>query len=327
MKQWTVTYREKSGLKTSVVIEAEDRAGVFAELKNRGINAISITEGAVKAKRRATGGVSKGVLGFVAALVVITVGFIVWLMLPTEDVADVPVVQKTKEQKPQKPQKETPVKQSVKVETNEVVKVVAPPKKRFKDPRTVELSPEAAAVTEDTPLEELPKGVYRAGIAMLNGKRITPRKLFASKCENVMAAFITTKPGEMMVDVPLDADFDKQFAETLYNRIEFSPEDTPEERQIKEDMKALKNILKERVKNGESVREILINERKEMNKLASLKNELRRGFLELKRTGATPEQQSDYLRASKKMLQESGISPLTVDRKTRYTLESLNLEY
>lgn len=54
MKQWTVTYREKSGLKTSVVIEAEDRAGVFAELKQRGINAISITEGAVKAKRSVT---------------------------------------------------------------------------------------------------------------------------------------------------------------------------------------------------------------------------------------------------------------------------------
>ena len=46
MKQWTVTYREKSGVKTSVVIEAEDRVGVFAELKQRGINAISITEGA-----------------------------------------------------------------------------------------------------------------------------------------------------------------------------------------------------------------------------------------------------------------------------------------
>ena len=87
MKQWTVTYREKSGVKTSVVIEAEDRAGVFAELKNRGINAISITEGAVKAKRRAAsgGGVSKGVWGVVVAVVVAALLGVVWMVMPKDE--------------------------------------------------------------------------------------------------------------------------------------------------------------------------------------------------------------------------------------------------
>ena len=42
MKQWTVYFRDKNGSKASVVIEAEDRSGVFAELKKRGISAISV---------------------------------------------------------------------------------------------------------------------------------------------------------------------------------------------------------------------------------------------------------------------------------------------
>ena len=50
MKQWTVYFRDKNGSKASVVIEAEDRSGVFAELKRRGISAISVSEGASNKK-------------------------------------------------------------------------------------------------------------------------------------------------------------------------------------------------------------------------------------------------------------------------------------
>lgn len=203
----------------------------------------------------------------------------------------------------------------------------APVVKKPKDPRTVVLSPEAAAVTEDTPLEELPKGVYRAGIAMLNGKRITPRKLFKSKCENIIAGFITTKPGDMMLELPLDANFDQQFVNNMLNKIEIEEGDTPEEAQIKKDFIEVRKQLIERAKNGESVREILLAERKEMNKLASMKNELQRGFVELKKSGASIEEQSDYLKAAEKMLGEKGVSPLHVDRKTRMTLKDLNFDY
>lgn len=82
MKQWTVTYREKSGSKTSVIIEAEDRAGVFAELKNRGINAISIKEGENKVARKianTSGGFRLGGLAVGVVLCAILGGVVFFL--------------------------------------------------------------------------------------------------------------------------------------------------------------------------------------------------------------------------------------------------------
>lgn len=85
MKQWTVYFRDKNGSKASVVIEAEDRAGVFAELKRRGISAISVTEGASNKKPRKVAknsASSKGRGLVAAAIVVLVAGIAAWWMWP-----------------------------------------------------------------------------------------------------------------------------------------------------------------------------------------------------------------------------------------------------
>ena len=87
MKQWTVYFRDKNGSKASVVIEAEDRAGVFAELKKRGISAISVTEGASNKKPRKVAknsALSKG-RGLIAAAIVVVAGAVAWWMMMGEE--------------------------------------------------------------------------------------------------------------------------------------------------------------------------------------------------------------------------------------------------
>lgn len=97
MKQWTVYYRDKNGSKASVVIEAEDRAGVFVELKKRGISAISVTEGASNKKPRkaASSGAPSKVRGLIAAAIVVVLGVVaVWFMMPREEKGVVKKIEK-----------------------------------------------------------------------------------------------------------------------------------------------------------------------------------------------------------------------------------------
>ena len=82
-----VYYRDKNGSKASVVIEAEDRSGVFAELKKRGISAISVSEGTSNKKPRkvaSSGAPFKGRGLIAAAIVVLVAGIAAWWMWPEE---------------------------------------------------------------------------------------------------------------------------------------------------------------------------------------------------------------------------------------------------
>lgn len=178
-----------------------------------------------------------------------------------------------------------------------------------------------AAITEDTPIEEFPEGVHRAGILMLNGKQITPRKLFKTRCENYLAAFLTIKPGDRIIEMPLSKDFDMEFVQSMHNKIEISDDDTEEEAEIKRQMIALKEDLKQVLKDGGSIRELVIEERKNLNRVADMKDMFQHGLSDLQKSGASIEDIQDYLEASKLMLEKEGSTPLHINRKLRAQLE------
>lgn len=98
---FTVTYRDKTGQSTSECFDAEDRSELFKVLKERGINAIRIEEGAKKVSRSSSGSSSSALKKLLAALVLVAVcGAMVVIFLPSDEPA--PVEEK-------KPVKKTPV--------------------------------------------------------------------------------------------------------------------------------------------------------------------------------------------------------------------------
>ena len=239
MKQWTVTYREKSGVKTSVVIEAEARAGVFAELKNRGINAISITEGAVKAKRKATGGVSKGVWGVVAAVVVVALVGVVWMMMEGEDEVVVKEVMPkarsvTKERNDENVKEPQPNK-------NETVAV------QNSSNRTESATAKNLANVEALKNTNTNKVVYSVEDQIKESIKRGRRPIFKHQSDVWLAQF--AEPGVCVPPIPMSITQD-EFLATLKEPIKFDDSDTSEERFQKESVIAMREEAVQYIKNG-----------------------------------------------------------------------------
>lgn len=273
MKQWTVTYREKSGLKTSVVIEAEDRAGVFAELKQRGINAISITEGAVKAKRNATGGVSKGVWGVVAAVVVVALIGVVWMVMPKEEGKTTP----SKE-----------VATSIKVKKEEVP-LVSLNNTEEESPVVTNTSNQASVVKKEeeslglwlgVPVvkkEVVTNGTYVVSTYYTkDGKshkhyHNTRDEILPSGVDQILAIMTQGDDGLGAPPLPLMTNLENEIADALKKDIVIKDSDSDEIKAMKERVKSARKELMELMAQGVSPEEIV----KEYNRVQEYNAEVR----------------------------------------------------
>ena len=322
MKQWTVTYREKSGLKTSVVIEAEDRAGVFAELKNRGINAISITEGVVKTKPSLGGSVtSKSVWAIVAAMVVAAIGVVVWLSFSTDDKVEVEEAPKPKAVKTPAPMPENP--KPVKVEKPE-------------EPAPVKIDPNARPTKVGETVNgyiKLPSGrLHKVRGVITNSVSAIQTKgkyeIFEHYCENEIACLLTIQPGQGLVGTPrYNGRFTKEFLESLKKPIVINDDDSEEDKELKRNVNLAKQELKAAYDRGEDIEKIMLDTRREYQDLAMYKQELRQLIYEYKKTENPSDQDvEDYVTAANKLLEAKGIAPLNIGPISRRKLMMMREE-
>ena len=328
MKQWTVTYREKSGLKTSVIIEAEDRAGVFAELKQRGINAISITEGVVKAKRRAARavsnsvGMSKILLWATAVVVILFAGMVGYFWMGSQGVRDDDLANKNQSEllkggsdknkqdsKNNEAHSETGIKTSnLSLSLTNATDIASNKKTAVEPPKSLP-----------------PQNVSTAGVIRINGVVLTPRKLFKTKTENYIADLMTVEPGEMVLGVALPPNFDEEFMASYATPISFDPEDTEDDKAIKMGMKQLKEDMLARIKAGESPSSIILEERKELQRLHDYRQTIMVEVGRLKREGASEDEIEDAVAAANKMLEEKGAKLILSPRAVKERLRNLRL--
>ncbi|MBO5906244.1 MAG: hypothetical protein J6Q84_07490 [Kiritimatiellae bacterium] len=304
MKQWTVTYREKSGLKTSVVIEAEDRAGVFAELKQRGINAISITEGAVKAKRNAARSssregvsVSRSVWGIIATAVVVAIGVVVWLAISKDDTQIVTVEKREKKKKDKDP---APIEKVLPVEEQ-------------KDPRQIEIEKKRARLREEL-AKMTPEEKRDFAMQVIKDRELdltpTTNKPFRTTTELHLARIFTTEVGERppppIPKIPIsDIAHLEQILTTGNPIIEGDSEKIQEGKQMVELAKA---ELREYIKEGgdpESFIDFYYS------KLVSAYQERQSYFKEVIKVGAEePEIVGEFYRQVNESLEKKGIKKL-----------------
>ena len=315
MAWFTVQYRGPDGKNESVQIEAADRAGVFAELKKRGISAVRVDEakGRVKPAKSAVDKTGKSpaiAKGLVAGVVVVASAVAAWYFLSQKPEA------------PTEPTAEKPAKTPPAVSTKVIPKSV---EEKVEEPPKVDPNARPTKVGETVNgYIKLPSGriprvlgvVTNSATASIKGKY----EIFDHACENEIAGFLSMEPGQGLVGTPrYNGRFKRDFLESLKHPIVVTPDDSPEDAALKRNVIKAKIELKEALDRGEDIEQIMLDTRKEMQDLARYKQELKQHMHEMVKGDGemTTEEMEDLLNAANKLLDAKGIAPMTFGPLTR----------
>ena len=301
MKQWTVYFRDKNGSKASVVIEAEDRSGVFAELKRRGISAISVSEGASNKKPRkavSSGAPSKGRGLIVAAIVVLVAGIAAWWMWPE---AEKPVevkkeVKKSVKAEPVRPVKEKPV---VKAEAKKEMETTVPAKPKF------------GRLPDGRWMVPGRKKIHNVVTNYSNVSREVP---FRNATEQIMFQIFSRERGDMPLPLPLISERErKNLAAILMSKNPISDKDSEEMRLSKEIIEEAKSALRDYIKQGGDVDTFFTYYHNELQRSYETRKEAVRMVFE----AARGEDRSVAVELCEKInekLSQQGIKPVKIPR-------------
>ena len=282
MAWFTVQYRGPGGKTESVQIDAADRAGVFAELKKRGISAISVREGAAKKSSSAS-----PMRGLVAGLIVIicAIGIAIYLMPRAATTA------------------------SEKERSSKKIKDVTPP---MIDCRT------EVAVTEDVVDQDavaLNLGTDLTQPKMVK-KELTPEewyrvtnRTFRAGVEQLMSWVFTTEIGSMPIPVPKISEEDrKDIVSILISKSEIKENDDAITADCKETLNAAKKEMLKYLKAGGDPDEFLDYYFQELRYAFELRSEALRKIDEMGQDD--PVMCKEYFDKVNEMLREKGIKEI-----------------
>lgn len=153
-------------------------------------------------------------------------------------------------------------------------------------------------------LENPPKEHYRG--------KSRPEAIFHRKSERQIAAFLSVTPGNwMMRPKVFDKRFDDDFAQSMAEKIEITPDDTEEQRKLKELVINAKKELAERLKAGETPSEIMTATAKELYDLGQYRQNLRKEVIAAQQDPNLSDQDvADLTEAANKMLEAKGLKGL-----------------
>ena len=137
-------------------------------------------------------------------------------------------------------------------------------------------------------------------------------KIFAHSSERHIAALLSVRPGNWLMRPPLyDEQFDLDFAASMADKIEIGPDDTDEQRALKEAVIATKKEFAERAKQGENPSDIMNQAGKELFELGQFKRDLELEIGKVRRDpNASDEDYSTLVEAANKMLESKGLPPM-----------------
>lgn len=315
--QYTVKYRNADGLTDYTVVEADSRDAVFPLLKERGITAISVTEGADK-NARPSGRSPKRptpVRGILAGLCVVALALGAWWWLSSREDTRPPAEKpaKTKVAKPQsqprkpaapvaqpKPKEEPLPKGKRRDIRGNIINV---PKNPWGQPIPPELEykPIWEYTTED--YAKIDPGYLARHEAHKERQAAIPWKTDADR---QLAILLFSKDGNMGLLPPFNWRFKDQFLKSIETPIIVSKDDPPELQEQKRQMIEAKIYLKERMDAGEDIVDILNDEYKNAQKIRSLRQNLQEELRKLEKTATSVQEVQDYIDAANKMLDEHG---------------------
>ena len=324
---FTVTYREKSGAKAEVEIEAASRAACVAECKARGIAPVSVKEGRASSRSRAAGTAAphdgragarpssqRGLYVAVAVLCAAVLGGGLWLWLGRAAPQPTPAAKpaKAKVERP-KPPPRPAAKPAV---TN------APPVATNRPPTKEEKRAAQLKAIRDRYGDNIPENLKPVVYFLENPPQKTfhPAKskvsIFKRRSEREIAAMIMTEPGTWFMRKPtFNERFDEDFRASLGEKIEFSDDDTDEQKELKQAVIDTKAELAERMKAGESPSAAMNAFADSMYGLGQYRQLLQDELGKIKRDAQYSDKDvEDFVNAANKMLKDKGAKPIPMPK-------------
>ena len=318
---FTVTYRGKDGAKREECIDAANRAECVAECKQRCIAPTSIREGRARASRKTVemvvphDGAKLMRAAILAAVVLLVVGGAWWWFSRAKAPQNA--------QKGDTPKRVSPAQSEKPVKT----KVEKPMRPSGKDLSiAVPQNDKGTAATKNvTDVFNGVQVVSRSAMTNANGTvvekihtadgkshRVTtpPKRVFENASDQLIAMAIHgANSGVGMPPLPMTDSLEADFKKSLASAIQILDDDHDEVKLIKMEVMAVRDVLKERIAQGMTVRQALEEHQDEVNNIASYNKEALNMLREIREKDG-PEAANEFLKTVNEKLKEMGVKEI-----------------
>lgn len=256
------------------------------------------------------------ILLIIVSFVVLFLVLIAWLMLPSaENIENDESKPKTKKIATTKKLKEKKVRKAA---TN----VVKQTKAKSEKPK--ERPPQRVGEIRDGYRLLCDGTLHRVLGVVTNtpGKFSIADKTFKHSADVELGNLLMVEPGDDLLGdtAGMYRGFNKEFDEALAEPIEYSDDDTPIQREMKQAVNELRKELKDRRAKGEDIEKIMEDTRNQLKELSLYRQELEDEVRKLSTDDLTQNDYEDLVAAANQMLKERGIKPLEMPSTVRHAI-------
>ena len=256
------------------------------------------------------------ILLIIVSFVVLFLVLIAWLMLPSaENIENDESKPRTKKIATTKKLKE---KRSPKAVTNVVRRTKA------KSEKSKERPPQRVGEIRDGYRLLCDGTLHRVLGVVTNtpGKFSIADKTFKHSADVELGNLLMVEPGDDLLGdtAGMYRGFNKEFDEALTEPIEYSDDDTPIQREMKQAVNELRKELKDRRAKGEDIEKIMEDTRNQLKELSLYRQELEDEVRKLSTDDLTQNDYEDLVAAANQMLKERGIKPLEMPSTVRHAI-------
>ena len=146
--------------------------------------------------------------------------------------------------------------------------------------------------------------------------------IFAHESENKIAALISIEPGTQLFGTQVyNERFKEDFMKSCEEPIIITEDDDEFTRQLKSTIIELKIELRDRMRAGEDICQIMADSRKELQRLGMVRREIEKMMKDEVRAKATSDDDiDDYIKAANILLESKGIAPIKINPVLRRSL-------
>ena len=256
------------------------------------------------------------ILLIIVSFVVLFLALIAWLMLPSaENIENDESKPKTKKIATTKKLKEKKVRKAA---TN----VVKQTKAKSEKPK--ERPPQRVGEIRDGYRLLCDGTLHRVLGVVTNtpGKFSIADKTFKHSADVELGNLLMVEPGDDLLGdtAGMYRGFNKEFDEALAEPIEYSDDDTPIQREMKQAVNELRKELRDRRAKGEDIEKIMEDTRNQLKELSLYRQELEDEVRKLSTDDLTQNDYEDLVAAANQMLKERGIKPLEMPSTVRHAI-------